>query len=149
DVYPDLLHPSVNRFPAWLPLLAPQPGWVKRRPARRDAWLQLLRLLGVALVVAGAVVARLEGGSVGALAALVGAGLFVAGVLLGVGGRLLSVRELRRAGWRKRLAALIATLERSPPGALGLMLEDDAACAAALQRFLAAHQVPYDVPLYD
>src|SRR5206468_2446613 len=55
----------------------------------------------------------------------------------------------RQYAWRKKLAAILAVKYRHPPGALGLFLEDDAACARELQRFLAEHQVPYDVPLYD
>src|SRR5438105_6766303 len=36
DVYPDLLRPAINRFPAWLPLFSPQPGWTMRRPPARE-----------------------------------------------------------------------------------------------------------------
>ncbi len=148
-VYPDLLDPALNHFPVWLPLVSPQPSWTKRRPPTRDAWLQALRVLALALLVAGALVAWIEEGAVGASAMIGGAALFVGSFLVGAVWSLLSFTSRRRAAWRKRLAALIATLEGSPPGALPLMLEDDATCAAALQRFLAAHQVPYDVPLYD
>ncbi len=54
-----------------------------------------------------------------------------------------------REGMRKRLAALIAARENLDLGAAGLMLEDDGYLAEAMQRFLAEHQVPYPVPLYD
>src|SRR3954470_21702360 len=30
QVYPDLLRPAVNHFPAWLPYLSPQPAWTMR-----------------------------------------------------------------------------------------------------------------------
>lgn len=149
EVYPDLLDPAINRFPAWLPLVSPQPSWTKRRPPTRDAWMQAIRLLALAMLVAGAFVAAVEERSIGVAAMIAGAALFAGSFLVGIVWTLLSFGTRRRAAWRKRLAAVIATLEQSPPGALPLMLEDDATCAAALQRFLAAHQVPYDVPLYD
>ena len=36
DVYPDLMRPSVNRFPGWLAWLRPQPSWTMRRPTWKD-----------------------------------------------------------------------------------------------------------------
>src|SRR5262249_25747062 len=58
-------------------------------------------------------------------------------------------RQRRHYAWRKRLAALIAVRERLPAGALAQLLDDDNACSRRLQQFLAEHQVPYEVPLYD
>ncbi|MFO0808415.1 MAG: DUF58 domain-containing protein [Gemmataceae bacterium] len=149
EVYPDLTRASINRFPMWLTLLTPQPGWTRRRPMRRDAWLQSMRLLSAAFFAAGSAVAWAAESSVGVAAAAAGATLFALSFVGGFIWNLLSRRERRYSMWRKRLAALIATCEQLPFGAIATMSEDDAACAAALQRFLAAHQVPYDVPLYD
>jgi uncharacterized protein (DUF58 family) len=54
--------------------------------------------------------------------------------------------EYRR---RKQLAAILSVRYELGPGGLALLLEDDRACADCLQRFLAEHQVPVPLPLYD
>ncbi len=43
DVYPDLMSPTINRFPLWLPWLAPQPAYVPRPRGgvRRSLWQRL------------------------------------------------------------------------------------------------------------
>jgi uncharacterized protein (DUF58 family) len=152
DIYPDLLRPAVNRFPAWLPYFSPQPGWTMRRPTLRNVWLRTMTTLALAFVMAGTVIA-LSGG--GVAAGQVAAVTLLFGVLLGAAGYALWVpwglftRGRRRYAWRKKLAAILTVIYRHPPGALGLFLEDDVACTRELQRFLADHQVPYDVPLYD
>ncbi len=61
----------------------------------------------------------------------------------------LSWRRRRLYGWRKQLAALLAVHYRLGPGGLALLLEDDERCGFYLQKFLAAHQVPYPLPFYD
>jgi hypothetical protein len=153
EVYPDLLRPAINRFPAWLPYFSPQPGWTMRRPPLRDVWLRTMLTLALAFLAAGTVIALLGGG--GAAAGQVAAVALVFGLLVGLAGYALWVpwglftRGRRRYGWRKKLAAILAVTYRHPPGAIGVFLEDDIACARELQRFLADHQVPYDVPLYD
>ena len=50
-----------------------------------------------------------------------------------------------------RLAALLSVPARSlAPGGLSALLEDDDLfCSACLRRFLAEHQVPCSLPLYD
>jgi hypothetical protein len=61
----------------------------------------------------------------------------------------LTAHRRRTVARRKRLGALIGQQYDLPLGAAALILEDDAACSAWLQRFLADHRVPYDVPQYD
>ncbi len=152
DIYPDLLRPAINRFPAWLPYFSPQPAWTMRRATLREVWLRTMLTLAMAFLAAGIVVA-VSGG--GAAAGQVAAVTLLIGLLIGVAGYALWVpwglftRGRRRYAWRKKLAAILAVVYRRPPGALGLLLDDDAACSRELQRFLADHQVPYDVPLYD
>ena len=105
DVYPDLMAPTINQFPLWLPWLAPQPIYVSRPNGgiRRSLW-QRLRSIN-------------------------------------------SPSARRRYAWRKRLAALVTAKYALPPGTLALMLDDDSACAWHLQRLLAEHRVPFDVPI--
>jgi uncharacterized protein (DUF58 family) len=148
EVYPDLIAPAVNYFPPWLAWLSPQPAWAMRRPPARDAWRRTLRTLRWALLFAALALLLLGGGVVSVLPLLLalmlgGASLFVKAV------RSQYARSARHPDWRKRLAALIAVRYALPPGALALLVEEDAACARWLQRFLADHQVPYDVPLYS
>jgi uncharacterized protein (DUF58 family) len=150
-VYPDLLRPTVNRFPVWLPYVSPQPGWTMRRPAAHEVWLRTTRTLAVALVTAGTLIGVFGPPGV-SLVAAVSVGLGLVGGLIGYALWVpwaMVTRGGRRYAWRKKLAALLAVIYRHPPGALALFLEDDLACARELQRFLADHQVPYDVPLYD
>src|SRR5262249_19713822 len=63
--------------------------------------------------------------------------------------RMLFYRHRRRYPPRQRLAALFGVRYGLPVGGLGQLLEDDAAFAALVQRFLAEHRVPFDVPMYD
>jgi hypothetical protein len=60
-----------------------------------------------------------------------------------------SGRTLQLAYWRKRLAALLSVRFGLGPGGLATLLEDDDQFALLIQRFLAEHQVPYRLPLYD
>jgi hypothetical protein len=152
QVYPDLLRREVNHFPAWLPFFSPQPAWTMRRPPARDAWLKTTRTVALGLMIAGVVLALSSDETVAAQVAVIAFGLGLLVGLLGfvvwLGWGLFSSGR-RRYAWRKKLAAILAVRYRYPPGALGLFLEDDAACSRELQRFLADHQVPYEVPLYD
>ena len=50
---------------------------------------------------------------------------------------------------RKQLAALLSVRYGLAPGGLALLLEDDERCVVCLQRFLAEHHVPYELPFYD
>jgi len=45
QLFPDLLDPAVNQFPAWLPWLSPPPGWVRRHPTWGDRLLARWRML--------------------------------------------------------------------------------------------------------
>jgi len=152
EVYVDLLRPWLNRFPAWLPFFSPQPGWTMRRPPAREVWLRIVRTLAWAMLTAGIVIGLVTDDPA---SAPVAAGAVTIGVITGIVAYSVWLpwglfgRSRRRYAWRKKLAAILAVLYRHPPGALALFLEDDARCARELQRFLADHQVPYDVPLYD
>src|SRR5437899_6235035 len=61
----------------------------------------------------------------------------------------LSSKKRRLARQRKCLAAILAERYDLAPGGLGILLEDDERFTLAMQRFLAEHQVPYPLPLYD
>ena len=50
---------------------------------------------------------------------------------------------------RKRLAALLAVHHDLGPGGLARLLEDEDQLSVHLQRFLAEHQVPFPLSLYD
>jgi uncharacterized protein (DUF58 family) len=117
-------------------------------------------LRGVGKVVlgalAGAGLVGLLGLAIGGFAAewtgaLVGHALgVIGGAILGARiGALFGSRARHLARWRKQLAAPIAARHGLGPGGLALLLEDDEQCALHLQRFLAEHQVPYTLPLYD
>lgn len=107
DLYPELMHPSVNAFPAWLPWISPPPVYV-RGEGRRPRW-SLWRTVK----------------------------------------QINSPSARRRMARRKRLAALLAAKYDLPPGAPGMLLDDDHLMAGWLQRFLSEHRVPYDVPETD
>ena len=122
EIYPDLLHASVNAWPWWLPLWSPQPAytlspasWSWRKPlGSLRGWLGL-KLLAVRQ-----------------------------NVLARFGPK--SHRRYRR---RKKLAALLAVRHELGAGGLAWLLEDDRACAEHAQRFLAEHQIPFPLPYYD
>jgi uncharacterized protein (DUF58 family) len=162
EVYPDLLRAEVNAMPAWLVWLVGFPGYRRRWRGFID-WLHRRKrrvlFLGTTIVPLGLLLLNL-------LALIFGAPLwtqevlvqalvflsplaFLAAWALFLFSLLASARPRRLARWRKRLAALLAVRQRLGPGALPALLEDDDAFALQLQQFLAEHQVPYAVPLYD
>lgn len=170
EVYPQLLRHEVNRIPSWLPWLWPAP--VRRtslRPSfalsRSILWYALgtLPLLVLALPLAivwegiepffrillrvdGEMVLPVEIGFLFAFLLF----YFLAWGLLGRFGRFFfSVRRRRNFRWRKHLAAILAARDGTSAGGLAHLLEDDRAMQARLQGFLAEHQVPYPLPLYD
>lgn len=106
EVYPELMRPSLNRYPAWVPWLSAPP------PAPADGHSRWTGAL-----------TRWR--------------------------KVFSATYRGRAAVCKRLAALIAAKYALPVGATALLAEDDAALSLWLQRFLAEHRVPYDVPVYD
>lgn len=148
EIYPDLLRPSVNRFPAWLPFISPQPFWTMRQPPLHQVLLRTVRLLALILIAVSIFLGFLGG-------AIVAYATFLAGCAIGLADFAMWLlwnyfsSNRRRYAWRKKLAAILAVKHGRPPGALALLLEDDAACARELQQFLAEHQIPYEVPLYD
>jgi uncharacterized protein (DUF58 family) len=126
ETYPQILHADVNAFPVWLPWLFPQPAYTLRLPRwRARSWsghpLVWLRrfLRRLRLKLRQAVVARLW------------------------------ARHRVAYRWRKQMAALLSVRYGLGPGGLSLLLEDDERCSLYLQRFLADHRVPYQLPLYD
>jgi uncharacterized protein (DUF58 family) len=177
EVYPDLMRPEINRVPFWLPWLQPQPAYTVRAPRPADyfnAFLPLILVLFTA--VAGAVFVALfvlsvrfsldilanssaenygRGASplvTTALAVALLAEIIVLGTLFYQMVRRLPIlfpvrRRLYR--WHKRLAALLSVQHNLAPGGLALLMEDDERFVVELQRFLAAHHVPYPLPLYD
>jgi uncharacterized protein (DUF58 family) len=163
EVYPDLLRAEVNRMPAWLNWLVAFPGYSRHRRGRLVRlhrskraillWGSLLIPLGLLMVNGAALFAGwLPGWARGSLVLLflVGAPLvsWIAWALF-LFSLLVSGRQRRLARIRKRLAALLAARYGPTPGGLEALLEDDDLYTLSLQRFLAEHQVPVAVPLYD
>jgi uncharacterized protein (DUF58 family) len=171
EVYPDLMRHDLNQVPWWLPWLWPQPGYTIPRPTLRDRLHRGLPWYALAFLGCSGVVlyflCRLVVSIIrnwGAFDSGSGWGLFAISALMvsaivGVGVLAVMVllshlpcfypRRRKLFAWRKRLAALLAVHYQLPPGALGLLLEDDVQMNSLLQRFLAEHQVPYPLPFYD
>jgi uncharacterized protein (DUF58 family) len=168
EVYPHLLRPEVNHVPFWLP-------WLWRAPAARP-WMpattagRLTRWLGGAVAwVPFAVVVLLLAVFFGSVAddwpesvpvppellflAIVLGLTFVYPAFRAVAGAFLrgpfTSHARRLARWRKQLAAIVSARYGLAPGGVALLLEDDEQYTLYLQRFLAEHQVPYALPLYD
>jgi len=124
--YPEELSADLNYVPWWLPWLAPKAAFTLPRPRlrARTLWARpgvwlRRRLRYLRLRLRQFFVARI------------------------------SPHYRRAYRWRKQMAALLAVHYGLGPGGLALLLEDDRLCAEYLQRFLADHQVPAPVPLYD
>ncbi|MCS6852691.1 MAG: DUF58 domain-containing protein [Gemmataceae bacterium] len=162
ELYPQWLRPDRNAFPFWLPWLRPRPAAAVPRPTWRDRWYGFLPWLLVAwfglvcvalAMVLGTITRLLHASGRGGQSALVmvlALGLLLTLVLLVFLPRdLFFAAHRREYRERKLLAALVSVQQGLAPGGLELMLEDDACLAAALQRFLADHQVPYAAPFYD
>jgi uncharacterized protein (DUF58 family) len=167
QVYPELMRPRVNALTFWFHRVASAPG----RQRRRRTFLEYLHHVrepllfltwGMPLFIIGAVVLNAPQVSQWFPAAaqpvlpyvfwltvflwlLVSTLLPWAFLLDSMAG----VRIRRRKRWRKRLAALLSVRYGLLPGGLATLLEDDDQFVLLLQRFLAEHQVPYSVPLYD
>ncbi|MCI0463771.1 MAG: DUF58 domain-containing protein [Gemmataceae bacterium] len=168
EVYPELMRPDLNRVPFWLPWLWPLPTYPRRRPHVGShlyvffftmlAFLPVVALAGVLGMFLYVVFLFVQGmlGLYAAIAAglalLVGMGT-IAAARIAFFYRLLplicSARRRRHARWRKRLAALLSVRYGLAPGGLALLMERDRAFSLYLQRFLAEHQIPHELPLYD
>lgn len=167
EVYPELLRDEVNRIPAWLTWLVPMPRYTRHRRGKLEALHRSKRtlllwgttLIPLSLLIVNLVVAYF-GEAPEWARTLLGGLLFFGGPALATGAWLLflfslltawRLRKLTR--WRKKLAALFCVLPTNaslpPTGGLAALLEDDDLFSLHLQHFLAEHQVPCAVPLYD
>jgi uncharacterized protein (DUF58 family) len=179
EVYPYLLRPAVNDLPWWSRFVAAFPAYPRRRPGMfgrlhrcKEALFNLCKTVSIlawlGLVFVGLLAAA------GALNDLVTFDpidftpnvhdtiawpllVLVAGpallwnlfLLLMLLDALFAWKRRRLEAWRKRLAAILSVRYGLAPGGLEALLEDDDAFSLLLQRFLADHQVPYTLPLYD
>jgi uncharacterized protein (DUF58 family) len=148
EVYPELLRPEINRFPAWLPWIFPRPIYSRARPRFADYveagqpfyWLAMLAAMAYALFLG--VTSQAQVGLFVLLGSLMV--VFISLILLG---RLFGGHQHVR--WRKRMSAILSIQYDLAPGGLAVLMEDDERFSLYLQRFLADHHVPYSLPLYD
>jgi hypothetical protein len=155
EVYPEFLEPDLNAFPWWLPWVSPPPAYTKPRPTLADRLFRRLPFLLAAHVAAAA--ALLVGGIRLALRMTESVDRWFLGAItvilvlavLVIPPALYFPERRRRYRWRKELAAVLSVHFGLGPGGLAILLEDDRRFAELTQRFLAEHQVPYPLPLYD
>jgi uncharacterized protein (DUF58 family) len=163
EIYPERLDSGVNSVPFWLTWLIGGPthprhghgllDWLNRRKRTILLWATTFLPLGFFVVnilaaLSDAVPAWART-TLGAFT-LFGLPLIVAGAwILFLFALTFSWHRRKVFRWRKRMAALLAQHHGLPAGGLEYLLQDDDALSEHLQRFLAAHQVPYTVPLYD
>ncbi len=163
EVYPDLLAPSVNTMPWYQNWVAAFPqAWrqrvdVFRHLFRRKEKILLLGALVIPFsllffnlyvlidrrIEIGTLKSILKTSFICSLIAYWGA------MFIFVGTTMVTAHERRISRWRKRLAALFVAQYDLGPGALAFLLEDDDQFSLFMQRFLADHQVPYSLPLYN
>jgi uncharacterized protein (DUF58 family) len=170
EVYPDLLHPSVNAVPFWFTALLSFPGYQRRLRnlweglyhRKRMMWVVLSLVSTVALLFAATwkYIFALSKKLIEATSWLpwwallaLGALPLLAVICLPLIGYLFVLRvnrlRQRHAVWRKRLAALLSVRYGLAPGGVELLMEDDDVFVLLVQRFLNEHRVPYTLPLYD
>jgi uncharacterized protein (DUF58 family) len=167
EVYPELMRPEVNRVPFWLPWFWPLPTHARRRATKRTYLYRALFLLlmlvptaafGLVVWVLMTVVFHFYRGIHLALGVSAVAALAVAVLTIGYARlefvyrflpQIVSARRRRHTRWRKRLAALLSVRYGLAPGGLVALMEQDGPFSLYVQRFLAEHQVPYELPLYD
>jgi uncharacterized protein (DUF58 family) len=164
ELYPDLVHPSVNAMPLWLRFLVPAPryrsGWrgLKDYLNRRKTKILFLGtfLLPLALamgnlflLMAGWLPSWAENGLIQGSLVAIAVSIFLACTTFWLT-ILFTRRQRRLTTWRKRLASLF-TIRYGPPGPAELqrLLEDDQKMSLSLQRFLAEHDFPAHIPLFD
>jgi uncharacterized protein (DUF58 family) len=170
EIYPDLMDRRINRIPFrmfWEPILDYRKAWLMLIPLLPFllivGWIATLFLCWIlaqpewfgAIYEAGVSVYRAIDGE-NWLRAFVYGGLIACGLGLlaafiwffhGLSGQLPPWYALRMR--RKRLAAMLATLDRAPIGTEARYLDNDAIFADRLQRFLAEHHRRYPVRLFD
>ncbi|HLN29212.1 MAG TPA: DUF58 domain-containing protein [Gemmataceae bacterium] len=172
ECYPELVKPAVNRTPWWLFWICPPALEAASRASKFRrvlrwmivvaAFLPLAVAMGLFLLAGGlveeivpAALSRLwripEQSLDFVLLALAVSGTLFYFALVTTFSRaiLVTPRQRRMARWRKRVAAIVSVHHGLDPGGLSTLLEDDKQFAWYVQRFLADHQVPYPVPLYD
>jgi uncharacterized protein (DUF58 family) len=162
EVYPDLLRSEVNHMPGWLAWLVAFPFYSRHSHGlleklhRRKLTLLKLALLGAVILPEAVALVALWGKAPPWTEGLLGALLFLGvPLLLAVGiplflfSLLVSGRRRRLARWRKRLSALFSVQQGLSPGGIETLMQDDDAFSMHQQQFLADHQVPCYVPLYD
>ncbi len=172
EVYPEMMSPAINGMPLWGQIIDAFPAYRRRRRTfwewlhhqKRPVFNISLKVFPTLVMVGEAVIgflvfkgfvpsAPLERLMLGLSCLVVPPILFTLGWLFAsffVGFSLMtSANRLRTAYRRKRLAALLSVRYGLAPGGLGALLEDDDQFALLTQRFLAEHQVPYRLPLYD
>jgi uncharacterized protein (DUF58 family) len=162
EVYPDLLRAEVNRMPLWYNWLVAAPRYTRHRRGLLDRlyrargtilrWGLLLVPLTASANLLALSVERVPSSLwlVMALVTVPVSMLIATGAwMLFLFGLIFSGRQRRHARMRKRLAALFAVHHGPLPGGLEALVEDDDLYSLHLQRFLAEHQVPCAVPLYD
>jgi uncharacterized protein (DUF58 family) len=163
EVYPDQLRSEVNHMPAWLAWLSAFPRYTRHPRGLLDAlhrgkttllfWCITLLPLSFFLVnVVALFFDRMPNWGRTALGTLLLLGtplVVTAGWLLFLFSLLVSGRKRRMARWRKRLSALFMIRHGPIEGGIEALLQDDDLFSLHLQQFLAEHQVPCYVPLYD
>jgi uncharacterized protein (DUF58 family) len=161
EVCPELMRSDINRVPYWMPWLLPKPAYTIRDRQPTDRLYRLLPVLlpiywigGLVFVAAAylALISLLDGLQLPLyyslpLIAILGFALPL--IFLRVPPALFFSKRRQQMRWRKQLAAVLSVHYGLQPGGLARLLEDDDYFSRHVQRFLAEHHVPYDLPLYD
>ena len=170
EVYPYLFRPDLNQEPSWSAWFWPVPTYADgsfrlSRRIFRGLFLLLASLplagMGFSLYFLKDLLAPLADVFIPlpeTVLLIIGVALAVSMAVLYYTGVVFLMRSLwmwlssknrRLARRRKCLAAVLAERYNLAPGGLGILLEDDEQFSLVMQRFLAEHQVPYPLPLYD
>jgi len=164
EIYPELMDRRINRLPwsmFWRPLFDSNKVWFLLIPllplATVIGWTVLVLVAWIfdrpvelnTLVAIGSTVYNVFGSILVPLLVLCLLALFglMFWMIFGLSGQFPPGHTQRMR--RKRLAALLTTLDMAPPGTDALYIDDDAAMAYRLQQFLAEHHRRYPIPLYD
>jgi hypothetical protein len=162
-VYPHLLRPAINAMPMWVTWLAAFPRFSRRRLRLLESLHRskmnivflgtlaipfILIILNMVLLINRRHFPTLQD-TILLLTVIFAPLLAIGSEVLFLFSLLVSGRLRRLARWRKRLAALLSVRYDLAPGGLSALMEDDDLYTLLLQRFLADHQAPYTLPLYD